>query len=100
MFFRPQKGGTNHEKRAHLGSPFVEFGPKIVKGPIPIQKVDPKGALSEFWRGAQRVRASELASHPVCMSPGESPCLTVDLKTKTHKHVNANAIRWLRWTHV
>ena len=57
MFFRFQKGGENNEKRAHLESPFCAWSSQIPKGPILLQKVSPKCAHSEFWRG-QRVRAS------------------------------------------
>ena len=42
MFFRPQKGGTNQEKK-HLH-------PKIAEGPVLIQEVGPKGPQSESQR--------------------------------------------------
>ena len=51
MFFDPKKSGTNGEEGAQF-HPSI-WAPKIPKGPIPIQKVDPKEAHPEFWRGPQ-----------------------------------------------
>ena len=61
--FQPQKGGTYHEKRAHLGDSFFELGsPKLPKVPSPIPNEGLKEAHSKFWRGP---KGSELAVHPV-----------------------------------
>ena len=63
MFFRPQKRRHTEKTWPSLESPFCALGlPKLLQGPIPIQKVGPKGAHSEFWRGAE---GSELR-YPVC----------------------------------
>ena len=60
LFDLPKKC-PNHEKWPNL-APFFELSSPFAQGPIPIQKVSPTGAHSEFWRGS---KGSGLDAHPV-----------------------------------
>ena len=62
MFFSTPKSRHKLRKRAQFGWPILSnWALQIPKGPIPIQKSDPKGDIPSFG-GGQR---TELAGHPV-----------------------------------
>ena len=98
FFFRTPCFSTLHKeaqskkKRAHSGKACFEIGPlNLSTRPIATEKMGPKGAHSEFWRGP---REPVLAPHPVC--PGLfRPWTTETLERSLeplHAHARASAL--------
>ena len=87
--FRTHKGGQNHEKKTHLGTPFFELSPSICERAIPIQKSGPQRGPFRVLAGPngpeQRARTlgRRLLSVRDAFFSGECDCVVPEPSMKT-----------------